>query len=572
MRRRPISSNSEEEMEKSNGKPPRSRLCFLATLSAAFWFLIFYFHFTVLTGNPPDPQLATNPFPSIPSETPVRPFVLPRSRPFVSDKESKTNEPSKALSSSVAHQESNKMDPCGGRYIYVHDLPPRFNDDMLKECRKLSLWTNMCKFTTNAGLGPPLENVEGVFSNTGWYATNQFAVDVIFSNRMKQYECLTKDSSIAAAVFVPFYAGFDIARYLWGYNISVRDAASLELVDWLMKRPEWKVMGGRDHFLVAGRITWDFRRLSESESDWGNKLLFLPAAKNMSMLVVESSPWNANDFGIPYPTYFHPAKDADVFVWQDRMRKLERKWLFSFAGAPRPGNPKSIRGQIIDQCKKSPVGKLLECDFGESKCHSPGSIMKMFQSSLFCLQPQGDSYTRRSAFDSMLAGCIPVFFHPGSAYTQYTWHLPKNYSKYSVFIPEDDIRKKGFSIEERLKQIPPHVVTEMREEVIRLIPRLIYADPRSKLETLKDAFDVAVQAIIDKVTKLRKEIAEDREDKDFIEENSWKYALLEEGQKVGAHEWDPFFSKPKPANNVDSGGASAEAAKNSWKNEQRPQS
>ncbi|KAL6271331.1 hypothetical protein ACE6H2_028242 [Prunus campanulata] len=463
----------------------------------------------------------------------------------------------------------NKNDPCGGRYIYVHDLPPRFNEDMLKECRSLSLWTNMCKFTTNGGLGPPLENAEGVFGDTGWYATNQFAVDVIFNNRMKQYECLTNDSSVAAAVFVPFYAGFDIARYLWGFNISRRDAASLDLVDWLMKRPEWGIMGGKDHFLVAGRITWDFRRLSEEDSDWGNKLLFLPAAKNMSMLVVESSPWNANDFGIPYPTYFHPAKDADVFIWQERMRRLKRDWLFSFAGAPRPGNPKSIRGQIIDQCRNSKVGKLLECDFGESKCHSPSSIMQMFQSSLFCLQPQGDSYTRRSAFDSMLAGCIPVFFHPGSAYTQYTWHLPKDYTKYSVFIPENDIRKGNVSIEETLRRIPPEQVKKMREEVIKLIPSLVYADPRSKLGIFKDAFDVSVQAIINKVTKLRMDILEGRTDDNFIEENSWKYALLEEGQReVGPHEWDPFFSKPKDGEG-DSGETSAEAAKNSWHNEQR---
>ncbi|KAK3005326.1 hypothetical protein RJ639_015658, partial [Escallonia herrerae] len=61
----------------------------------------------------------------------------------------------------------------------------------------------------------------------------------------------------------------------------MRDAASLDLVNSLEKRPE---------------ITWDFRRASDEETDWGNKLLFLPTAKNMSMLVVESSPWNANDF------------------------------------------------------------------------------------------------------------------------------------------------------------------------------------------------------------------------------------------------------------------------------------
>ncbi|KAK6164379.1 hypothetical protein DH2020_001243 [Rehmannia glutinosa] len=416
----------------------------------------------------------------------------------------------------------NKSDPCGGRYIYVHDLPPRFNEDMLKECKSLSLWTNMCKFTTNAGLGPPLENLEGVFSNTGWYATNQFAVDVIFNNRMKQYECLTNDSSLAAAIFVPFYAGFDIARYLWGHNTSTRDAASLALVDWLVNRPEWSIMGGKDHFLVAGRITWDFRRLTDQDSDWGNKLLFLPAAKTCLCL------WWNRVLGMRMIMGFRNSSEAS----------------FCFAGAPRPGNVKSIRGQIINQCKNSKVGKLLECDFGESKCHSPSSIMQMFQSSLFCLQPQGDSYTRRSAFDSMLAGCIPVFFHPGSAYTQYTWHLPKNYSQYSVFIPEDDIRR-NISIEQRLSQIPAEKVKEMREAVINLIPRLIYADPRSKLETFKDAFDVAVGAIIDKVTKLRKDIIEGRKDDSFIEELSWKYALLDEGQVVGPHEWDPFFSKPK---------------------------
>ncbi|XP_051142147.1 xyloglucan galactosyltransferase MUR3 [Andrographis paniculata] len=566
---------SGEVMEKGQSKSKCSRVCLLASLSAFFWICLLFFHFVVFSDNrmvDSSPQLdlssitiqsintlPVDPNPSTVShstsihhtDTSSRNKTMDQIEPKVAEslpkglnnKEKSSQEMQTYPFMRALRTVENKSDPCGGRYIYVHDLPPRFNEDMLKECRSLSLWTNMCKFTTNAGLGPPLENVEGVFSNTGWYATNQFAVDVIFNNRMKQYDCLTKDSSLAAAIFVPFYAGFDIARYLWGHNTSTRDAASLDLVDWLMKRPEWSIMGGRDHFLVAGRITWDFRRLTDQETDWGNKLLFLPAAKNMSMLVVESSPWNANDFGIPYPTYFHPAKDSEVSDWQDRMRRLERKYLFCFAGAPRPGNVKSIRGQIIDQCKNSEVCKLLECDFGESKCHSPSSIMQMFQSSLFCLQPQGDSYTRRSAFDSMLAGCIPVFFHPGSAYTQYTWHLPKNYSLYSVFIPEDEIRK-NVSIEQRLSRISPETVKEMRDAVINLIPQLIYADPRSKLEMFRDAFDVAVQAVIDKVTKLRKDIIDGRHDDHFIEELSWKYALLD-GEAMGPHEWDPYFSKPK---------------------------
>ncbi|KAL9436178.1 hypothetical protein AB3S75_022268 [Citrus x aurantiifolia] len=578
MRRRVAASGPTEQMDKGAGKNHQNRLCFLVTLSAFFWILLLYFHFIVLGTNnvsesnqletsiknsessfvhltnddhlaeprkeatqpstfrestdsqfkPVNPE-PTNPEPVVHASPqsqskPINPEPIVHQSP-----ESQSNPviPEPISQESAGHEVKsfpfmkaletieNKSDPCGGRYIYVHDLPSRFNEDMLKDCKSLSLWTNMCKYTANAGLGPPLANTEGVFSNTGWYTTNQFAVDVIFNNRMKQYECLTNDSSIAAAIFVPFYAGFDIARYLWGYNISMRDAASLDLVNWLTKRPEWGIMGGKDHFLVAGRITWDFRRGSDEESDWGSKLLFLPATKNMSMLVVESSPWGANDFAIPYPTYFHPSKDAEVFNWQNRMRKLERKWLFSFAGAPRPGDPLSIRGQLMEQCRNSEVGKLLECDFGESKCHSPSSIMQMFQTSIFCLQPQGDSYTRRSAFDSILA--------------------------------EDDIRKRNVSIEERLKQISPEQIKEMRETVINLIPRVIYADPRSKLATLKDSFDVAVQSIIDRVTRLRRLTIEGLPEYDnFVEQNGWKYALLDEGQRsVGPHEWDPFFSKPK---------------------------
>ncbi|PWZ07977.1 Xyloglucan galactosyltransferase KATAMARI1 [Zea mays] len=584
MRRRPVLPSHHDDADKGGGKPAPARLCFLATLCAMFWVLIFYFHFAVLSDDPAAEARIARAHTRVPERDGAGASRVDLPRASVPPPVARAEEPEDERAAGVRREvapasyaferalrtaEKNKSDPCGGRYIYVHRLPPRFNEDMLRECEKLSVWTNMCRFITNDGLGPPLGNDEGVFSETGWYGTNQFSVDVVFGNRMKQYECLTEDSSVAAAVFVPFYAGFDVARYLWGYNITTRDAASLDLVEWLMKKPEWSVMGGRDHFLVAGRITWDFRRLTEEESDWGSKLLFLPAARNMSMLVVESSPWNSNDFGIPYPTYFHPAKDAEVFLWQDRMRSLERPWLFSFAGAPRPGDPMSIRGQLIDQCRVSSVCKLLECDLGESKCHSPSTVMKMFQSSLFCLQPQGDSYTRRSAFDSMLAGCIPVFFHPGSAYVQYTWHLPKNYTRYSVFIPEDDIRSRNASIEERLKSVHPDVVKQMREEVINLIPKVIYADPRSKLETLKDAFDVSIEAIINKVTKLRRDIIAGQEDKGFVEENSWKYSLLEDGQRtIGPHEWDPFFSKPKDKGG-DSGGPSAEAAKNSWKSEQR---
>ncbi|KAF5202083.1 Xyloglucan galactosyltransferase katamari1-like protein [Thalictrum thalictroides] len=231
----------------------------------------------------------------------------------------------------------------------------------------------------------------------------------------------------------------------------------------------------------------------------------MPELKNMSMLLIESSPYHSNEVAIPYPTYFHPSTDDDVLQWQEKMRRQKKRHLFSFAGAPRPQSLKSIRGRIIQQCQASSSKcKLLECrKSSKNVCHDPSSVMKLFQDSVFCLQPPGDSFTRRSAFDSILAGCIPVFFHPASAYTQYIWYLPQHYTKYSVFIPEDRIRNGTANIEQILARIPEKEVSAMRKEVIKLIPKVIYADPKLRLETLEDAFDFAVKGIIQRVNEVR---------------------------------------------------------------------
>ncbi|XP_004236479.2 probable xyloglucan galactosyltransferase GT11 [Solanum lycopersicum] len=441
----------------------------------------------------------------------------------------------------IEKEVDNKGGKCAGRYIYVAEIPSKFNEIMLKECKLLNKWEDMCQYLVNMGLGPDLGNPQRIFMNKGWYTTNQFSLEVLFHNRMKQYDCLTNDSSVASAVFVPYYSGFDVARYLWDdFNTSMRDAGAIEVAKFLKEKPEWKTMWGRDHFMIAGRITWDFRRGIEEDSAWGNKLMLLPEAKNMTILTIESSPWNRNDFAIPYPTYFHPSSDSDVVQWQNRMRKLRRRVLFSFAGAPRPQLEDSIRSEIMEQCSATRRKcKLLECKDLHNKCNKPEHVMRLFQSSIFCLQPSGDSFTRRSTFDSILAGCIPVFFTPGSAYVQYIWHLPKDYTKYSVLIPEDDVRKKKVSIENVLSKIPKSQVAAMREEVIKLIPNVVYADPRTRLETVKDAFDLAVKGVLERVDVIRKEMRQGKySSMIFDEEFSWKYHTFGTLQK---HEWDSFF-------------------------------
>ncbi|XP_010558856.1 PREDICTED: probable xyloglucan galactosyltransferase GT12 [Tarenaya hassleriana] len=400
---------------------------------------------------------------------------------------------------------------CAGRYVYMYHLPSKFNDDVIKNCSTLIKWFDMCPSMANSGLGPKVvDYTNRVLTGTGsWYATNQFLLEVIFRERMKHYECLTNDSSLASAIYVPFYAGFDVSRYLWDTTVTVRDRLGEELAKWLSERPEWMRLYGRDHFLVSGRIAWDFRRVSDEDSGWGNKLMRLPELANTTMLSIEATAWE-NDIAIPYPTYFHPTSESEVTRWQRKVKKTKRRFLFSFVGAPRPTMEESVRGEIIRQCLAS-QGRCNFLNCSETKdCENPVKVMEVFQDSVFCLQPQGDSATRRSIFDSILAGCIPVFFHPASAYNQYTWYFPEDHTKYSVYIPEEYLRNRTVSIEESLVKVNQKKIREMREEVVRLIPKIIYKKPRP-VRPVKDAFEIAVGRIIERVAKVKKEIEEGRD-------------------------------------------------------------
>ncbi|KAL6839347.1 hypothetical protein ACP4OV_030844 [Aristida adscensionis] len=486
-----------------------SRICYLAVLSTTFWALVFYLHSSMQCGSGVPSVLfkpsAFSQLPLLSSITGGRRRPPPEQPQLPVMTGQAPSPPATAQVNRSAAAPSG--DRCAGRYIYMYDLPPRFNDDVARGCSKLRKWMDMCPYVANCGMGQPLGADGGAFSGRGWYDTDQFFLDVIFRCRFQRYECLTDDASVASAVFVPFYASLDGGRYQFN-STSTRDALAMDLVEWLARRPEWRAMGGADHFFVAGRTEWDFRRSSDADDHWGTKLLNIPAVQNMTALVLEANPWSHRTLLVtPYPTYFHPETAADVAAWQEKVRKAERKWLFSFAGAPRPGSSQTVRAEIFKQCGSSSRCKLFHCVTGrpaEGNCNSPGNVMRVFESSSFCLQPRGDTLTRRSTFDTILAGCIPVFFHPGSAYQQYTLHLPDDPERWSVLIMHSDVTGGNVSIEETLSKIPPETVRAMREEVIRLIPRVVYADPRSGNLDFKDAFDITVEAVIDRVAKRRR--------------------------------------------------------------------
>ncbi|KAJ1440375.1 Exostosin-like [Sesbania bispinosa] len=386
-----------------------------------------------------------------------------------------------------------KLATCDGSgSFYIYTLPPRFNLGLLEHCQNLNIYTNMCPHVANNGLGQPLT------TSTTWHATHQFIAEMIIHARLENHPCRTWDPNNALLFYVPFYGGLHVSSMFREPNHTLRDSLAVDLVDFIQSQPYWKKRNGEDHFLALGRTAWDFMR-TEGGPDFGaNILLNLPLVRNMSVLTVERQPWKGkNQNGIPYPSYFHPTTVTEMVTWQKRMRELERPFLFSFVGGKRKGLEKAkVRDEIVRQCGESTRCELVQCGSGASKCHEPMVVLGVMMKSQFCLQAPGDSFTRRSTFDSVLAGCIPVFFSPHTAYTQYAWYLPEEKSSYSVYIDEKEAGVGEKKIEDVLMSISSEEVKRMREVVINLIPRLTYAHPNATSDVgFKDAVDVALQRL-----------------------------------------------------------------------------
>ncbi|KAK9103516.1 hypothetical protein Sjap_020770 [Stephania japonica] len=389
---------------------------------------------------------------------------------------------------------------CESGRVYVYELPPMFNKELVENCHDLNPWGSRCDALANDGFGrsagAAMAGMVPENLTARWFWTDQFATEVIFHRRVLRHQCRTLDPNSATAFYLPFYAGLAVGKFLWSNSSTPdRDFHSQSLLRWAQHHhPYWNRSNGWDHFITLGRITWDFRR--SKDDDWGSSFIYMNQMKNVTRLLIERNPWDYFDVGVPYPTGFHPRTQSDLHTWQHFVRTRRRDTLFSFAGATRGAIRNDFRGVLLRHCYDEPDAcRVVDCA-GTRCANGTADIMKTFLGSDFCLQPRGDSFTRRSIFDCMLAGSIPVFFWRRTAYYQYEWFLPVEPGSYSVFIDRNEV-KNGTSIRGVLERYSREDVRRMRNKVIDCIPKLVYADAdEGGIGGVKDAFDVAIDGVL----------------------------------------------------------------------------
>ncbi|MCO5588827.1 hypothetical protein L7F22_042787 [Adiantum nelumboides] len=136
-------------------------------------------------------------------------------------------------------------------------------------------------------------------------------------------------------------------------------------------------------------------------------------------------------------------------------------------------------------------------------CESEPEIVTLeFSNAVFCLQPEGDTPTRKSIFDSLVAECIPVVFSNHTAHLQYDAYLPTNPTLYSIVFNKDKFAQTENNIVQALASISTDRIHSMQEYIREhILPHVVSSSPTSSM-SFQDAFDIALQRLISNFTPL----------------------------------------------------------------------
>ena len=134
----------------------------------------------------------------------------------------------------------------------------------------------------------------------------------------------------------------------------------------------------------------------------------------------------------------------------------------------------SLREMLRDECAAAPGTCVLAGGVRDGALWREGKryISTAYAGSRFCLQPSGDTATRKGFWDAIQMGCINVIFFTSAGYNGTDeWFGPV--TKWSVLVPTAAVVQKR--VLHFLASIPLERVRELHDSVLRARARLQYA-------------------------------------------------------------------------------------------------
>jgi len=139
----------------------------------------------------------------------------------------------------------------------------------------------------------------------------------------------------------------------------------------------------------------------------------------------------------------------------------------------------SLRPRLIDQMQEHRnATDVLLLARPKNAIH----ILQTMRHSTFCLQPAGDTLTRKSFYESILSGCIPVVFRNDDAFMKqmpFSSFIP--YQELWYFIPENCVLNRECgrnhnTVVDVLREVPMDVIERRRQLMKQWGRRLAFSD------------------------------------------------------------------------------------------------
>ncbi|XP_067669692.1 uncharacterized protein [Haliotis asinina] len=397
--------------------------------------------------------------------------------------------------------------------VYIYPLPPKFNYD-IENCISPSISRTgrlyNCFNFSNTGFGDFMYEK----GDMRVHNTNQFSLEVVMHHQLAHSRYRTYNPNEADVFYIPSYLGVMFFCRRLSMNVS---SLTTELFDTLNIWPYLKQ--GKPHFAALAKI-------EREQCSRRYPYLKNPHCRNVTYLAIEKeamASWrsqvglqNQRLIVVPYPSYVHR---NTLYTYSQAINSpgLDKRKIFLFlAASTRRSN--GFRALLLDQFENK-IRDMSKAKYLKNATTLPEQLMLVTQecsethlnitvewmeNAVFCLQPHGDSPTRKSFYDSIQSGCIPVIFKFSYQNVVYPFQDVLNYTDFVVSVDAHRIDKYKEKIHDILKKIPQNEIERLHKNVVHVARKLQYSVPDSFLTEnhKKEHFVDAVDMIMHEITKI----------------------------------------------------------------------
>lgn len=343
--------------------------------------------------------------------------------------------------------------------FFIYDLPSSLNKDIIP-CVMKKL--GHCFGLLSDGYGREMFRT-GKHQDISVRSTNQFSLEVVMHNKLLHNRLRTMNMSEADIFYIPAYLG------LMTFCNRKETKDRIQILKRFLAKSDF-FLRGLPHFSSASKIEREM--YFYFNEGFTKKITFLGIEKQQSQIE------KTHVIAVPYPSYLHHDLGGQSYLTTELS---ERDIFILLAAGERRSN--RDRAKLMDQFeittkmsysafknhKRGKSSDMVLFFTNECSARAIENTIPWMLKSVFCLQPPGDSPTRKSFYDAMLSGCIPVILTEGQ-YNPYPFQRFLKYDDFSVLIPLRNITSENQSIYAILRRIQRSEIERLYKN-IRLVAK-----------------------------------------------------------------------------------------------------